>query len=44
MPGGFVTGVLNGAEDSHGFGVLAAFIVVTGDGGEVAWSAAAPRR
>ena len=36
--------VLNGAEDSHGFGVFAAFIVPTGDGGEMAWSAAAPRR
>jgi hypothetical protein len=36
--------VLSGAEDSHGFGVFAAFIVPTGDGGEVAWSAAAPRR
>ena len=36
--------VLNGAEDSHGSGVFAAFIVPTGDGGEVAWSAAAPRR
>jgi len=35
---------LNGAEDSHGFGVFAAFIVPTGDGGEMAWSAAAPRR
>ena len=36
--------VLNGVEDSHGFGVFAAFIVPTGDGGEMAWSAAAPRR
>ena len=36
--------VLNGAEDSRGSGVFAAFIVPTGEGGEVAWSAAAPRR
>jgi hypothetical protein len=36
--------LLNGAEDSHGFGVFAAFIVPTGDGGEMAWPAAAPRR
>jgi hypothetical protein len=35
---------LNGAEDSHRSGVFATFIVPTGDGGEVAWSAAAPRR
>jgi hypothetical protein len=36
--------VLNGAKDSYGFGVFAAFIVPMGDGGEVAWSAAAPCR
>jgi hypothetical protein len=36
--------LLNGVVDSHGFGVFAAFIVPTGDGGEMAWSAAAPRR
>jgi hypothetical protein len=36
--------VLNGAEDSRGFGVFAAFNVPMGDGGGVAWSAAAPRR
>jgi hypothetical protein len=38
------TPVLNGAEDSYGFGLSAALVVPMGSAGEAGWSAAAPCR